>query len=111
MRLESHWRMVASIVSLPVRLIDYGLRKYAGVPETAWGGEAGHAHEWGATLPAVKPGQVPQTKWAGVAAVSDGQRAGTGAFCECGSWRDPLALASLYFRRMAVAVARARRAT
>lgn len=68
----------------------YGLRKYEGVPDSAWGGDPSHAHEWGAVLPAIKPGQVAQTKWAGVSPAADGQRANTGAFCACRAWRGTL---------------------
>ena len=32
------------ITSMPY----FGLRRYAGGPETAWGGDATHAHAWGA---------------------------------------------------------------
>ncbi len=49
-----------------------------------------HAHEWGEPIAAPKPGQVPQTKWANVTAVSDGQKATMGAHCPCGAWRGEL---------------------
>jgi len=65
----------------------FGLRRYEGVPETVWGGDPAHGHEWGEALPPIKAGQVAQTKWKDAPAVAEGQRANTGACCLCGAWR------------------------
>jgi DNA modification methylase len=81
----------------------WGLRQYAGEQRQAWGGEAAHAHEWGVEQPALKPGQVPDSKHQHADAVANGQRAGRGAFCDCGAWFGALGLEprpSLYVEHM-----------
>lgn len=65
----------------------FGLRSYSGVEPTVWDDPGDCAHEWGAEQPSLKPGQVNQTKWAGVTAVADGNKVGRGAFCcHCPAW-------------------------
>ena len=79
---------VQSVITSPPY---YALRDY-GSPPLVWGGDPEHAHEWGELLPARKPGQVAQTKWANVSAVADGQRAAAGSECACGAWLGGLGL-------------------
>ena len=69
----------------------WGLRDYK-LKSQVWGGDS-HEHDWGGLLPGRKPGQVPQTKWADVSAIADGQHASAGEFCvQCSAWRGSLGL-------------------
>lgn len=72
----------------------WGLRKYAGEQDEEWGGDPGHAHEWG----------VARTKTVSVSDIRDavhkserdkmmdGVAASTGTCCPCGAWYGALGL-------------------
>lgn len=80
------------------RPTNWGLRDY-GTPPRSWGGDPGHAHEWGALLPAGKEGPGnrcvspassltnPEYHHVKPVRIKDG-----GAFCACGAWRGHLGL-------------------
>jgi DNA modification methylase len=66
----------------------WSLRLYSSLDPEIWGGDPGCRHVWGSQLPPKKGGQVNQSKWSGNTAVTDGNRAKSGAFCQyCGAWR------------------------
>lgn len=71
----------------------YGLRKYAGVPETVWGGDPEHAHEWGEMERGKKGDRNPAETDAGNDNLGKREFAQGGApldagrFCTCGAWR------------------------
>ena len=81
----------------------WGLRQYAGEQQQVWGGDADHAHEWGAerfvatgNAPSAKStlttnngrGPLPGDKYE----ASNAGTASTGAFCPCGAWYGALGL-------------------
>jgi DNA modification methylase len=69
----------------------WGLRRYAGEQEIAWGGDDKCEHEWGRLLPCHHPGQVPwEAKGRGAA---EGQLAPSGQYCQkCSAWRGAFGL-------------------
>ena len=94
------WRMVVSRRSLPVRLIDFGLRQYSGLEPSVWGGDAECGHEWGESVSgrAFSGGNgatsglmgTVQAQLKGTDQRHDG---GQSVFCQrCGAWRGMLGL-------------------
>lgn len=75
----------------------WGLRSYAGVEPSVWGGDPGCLHEWGEQQAPAHPGQVNQTKWANVGAVASGQNQNRGRVCcRCGAFLGCLGLEPLH---------------
>jgi DNA modification methylase len=83
----------------------YGLRDYK-LPPLIWGSRTDCDHEWNSVVTHRSSGgpQVPQTKWANVAAVAEGQRDHRSGHCAiCGAWRGCLGLEpspDLYIQHM-----------
>ena len=70
----------------------WGLRKYAGVPDMAWGGKQGCEHEWGESITSKsKDSNRGSMEWktGGNPAMKVlGERTSQGSFCRlCGAWR------------------------
>lgn len=79
----------------------WGLRDY-GLPPQIWGGDAGCAHAWGATMPSNPPtphgglaftgNGAPETRLPRLSASQSGER-NSGSFCErCNAWRGSFGL-------------------
>lgn len=92
--------VMAGLRALPANSVNcvctsppyYQKRAYGGEP-VVFGGAADCAHEWGATLPAYKPGQAAQTNinGRGNAVAVLAQSAASGQFCQrCNAWRGEL---------------------
>jgi DNA modification methylase len=79
----------------------WGLRDY-GVPSLVWGGEPGHAHEWGAWTEAhdvreqavAGKSRTTERFYGDPSRKFDGnhQKHSAGAFCDCGAWLGALGL-------------------
>jgi hypothetical protein len=77
----------------------YSLRDY-GLEPVVWGGELGHAHEWGPAIVATNEGWSGKDRWnhqvngqgLEYEIVDDRRRPEQGAFCGCGAWRGQLGL-------------------
>ena len=101
MRVRSRWRTVQPTWFVPVRLIDYGLRRYEGVTDSVWSTDPSHAHEWrdaswtnpngsggwqGGIAQSGLEGGLPL----GAKVTAYQNRRIPGAFCACGAWRGTL---------------------
>lgn len=68
----------------------WGLRKYAGVEPSVWGGDPAHAHEWGAMEKGrrkdIAPADVSEAGRLGTDDRQDGALNDGGRFCACGAW-------------------------
>ncbi|KKL60342.1 hypothetical protein LCGC14_2206310, partial [marine sediment metagenome] len=64
----------------------WGLRKYAGVPDLIWGGDAECGHEWQSSSRTLHTGTTQSEKQDSNAGAMT-KDSTTDAFCQCGAWR------------------------
>jgi len=74
----------------------WGLRAYAGEQTFSWGGDVGHAHEWGgeriATAGRNDSGEQREGFHGQAAGYGGARNVSQGSFCPCGAWRGALGL-------------------